>query len=174
MHAGREALWSHLEGALGAVDEQVHRAFSEVFEVHALEDGDHWITEGEPSRLLGIVVDGELDVMVGEQRVGSVALGDVLGEISLFDPGSATATVMARGSAQVAVLGFEDLESIRATYPKETARMVRRLCEAMSGRLRSWNEVALSAIRAGEPPPASRESGGWRGLMRWLGGSDAT
>ena len=174
MNAGKDALWSHLEEALGAEDEGVLRAFSEAFQVQELGDRDHWITEGAPSRLLGIVVSGELEVLTGEQRVGLVSRGEVIGEISLFDPGAATATVMARGPARVAVLGFEELEAIRARYPRETAQMVRTLCQAMSGRLRSWNEMALKSIEQGDSPATSRESGGWRGLMRWLGGGHAS
>ena len=40
--------------------------------------------KGEAATWVGILVDGELDAMVGEKVLGSLKAGDVCGEIALF------------------------------------------------------------------------------------------
>jgi CRP-like cAMP-binding protein len=58
--------------------------------------GTHVIREGEPGDLFYVVVDGELDVIVGGKHVETLGLGDCFGEIALLRDVHRTASVIAR------------------------------------------------------------------------------
>jgi CRP-like cAMP-binding protein len=70
------------------------------------------MTQGQAGREALIVLSGYADVLVGEQRVGHVGTGEVVGELSLLDAEPRSATVVAATDMRLLVLdrgGFAEL-----------------------------------------------------------------
>ncbi|MDX1674387.1 MAG: ATP-binding protein [Longimicrobiales bacterium] len=100
--------------------------------------------EGTPGDGLYVVVDGELEVST-DQGGGSLVLarrgpGEVLGEMSLLEQSSHTATVRAIRPSRVVVLEPEAFQALLAESPEAASRVLRIMAE----RLRS-TEASLMA-----------------------------
>src|SRR5712664_2532234 len=65
--------------------------------------------EGTPSDRLFLVLDGRLDITVESRAVAQAEPGEYFGEVSLFDPGPAGASVVTEQGAVVLQLGRERL-----------------------------------------------------------------
>ena len=98
--------------------------------------------EGNPVTELCIVTDGVVHVrrLAGKREIllNRLGPGDFFGEVNLFDPGTATATVVAMKPTQVAVISHHALRrgsrSTRGRLPRRLAFM-----REMSRRFRMTN-----------------------------------
>lgn len=70
----------------------------------SLPAGRTLIEQGHPNHSFYILLQGEADVLVNGNRVGQMKSGDVFGEISMLDRGSATATVVTTTPVEVLVM----------------------------------------------------------------------
>ena len=57
--------------------------------------GEPVFKEGEPGKIMYVLMEGEADIMVGNIVVEKAKLGALLGELALVDDAKRTATVMA-------------------------------------------------------------------------------
>lgn len=166
-------LWEHIEPIFGSISESARADVLSAFAPTALSEGEIWVGEGEPSATLGIVIRGRLGVSIatpsGPYEVKQLGPGDVVGEVALFDPGAASATVFALEASEVADLRFADLERLRGRHPRIAAHATRELCRRMSQRLRAVNDAAWRDAEAGTAP--DDEGTLWRILTRWFGGN---
>lgn len=62
------------------------------------------ITEGKTNDTFYVLIDGAVDVRVKDQERGRLGPGDVVGEISMFDRGPATATVTTTAPVRALVM----------------------------------------------------------------------
>jgi len=53
-------------------------------------------TEGDPGNMMYAVLEGEVDIMVGDQVVGTIPAGSIVGEMALIDHSPRSATAVAR------------------------------------------------------------------------------
>jgi len=74
-----------------------------------LRGGTVLIEKGRPISTLYIVLDGHVEVDLGDQPI-RLGCGEVLGEISLLDSRPPTATVTAAGDAIVLAIDHKDLQ----------------------------------------------------------------
>ena len=164
----------HLQPLFGKAHPAARADVARAFSRTELDAGEVWVREGELSDTLGLVVRGKLDVSIqtseGQLEVKCLEPGEVVGEIALFDPGPASATVSAREPSELALLSFTDLEELRVKHPRVTSNAVRVLCRKMSERLRSINDSAWRKSAAASGP--SGEGGFWSVLTRWFGGGN--
>ena len=132
------------------------------FVLHTYEAGEALIAEGTTSDALLLVWDGELDVCMstpeGLRDVAQVGEGALLGEISLLDPGPATATVRTKEGCTVLYIDREGLERLWGDYPRVASAFMRALAREVSGRVRSANDYLHTLNEAGRPKakPAAR------------------
>lgn len=165
--------WELLEPVFGSVNDEERAAVTAAFSVATLNPGEPWVRENDPSSALGVVTRGQLSVSVftprGPFEVKRIGPGDVLGEVALFDPGPASATVTALEACEVASLEFVELEGLRERYPRVAATATRELCRRMCNRLRSVNDTSWR-----DKPSSARAKQGsfWSVFQRWFGGSD--
>jgi CRP-like cAMP-binding protein len=115
------------------------------------------IEEGNPVTELCIVTDGVVHVRrrAGKREIllNRLGPGDFFGEINLFDPGTATATVVAMKPTQVAVITHQALLAWFETHPVAGYRVVSAFMREMSRRFRMTNSrLANSAYW--KPGPA--------------------
>ena len=84
-------------------------------------DGDMIINEGEEQNSLFLIVFGNFHVQTDTTGrtvlLGQLKSGDSVGEINIFDPGDASASVVARSLSQVWKIDRSRLEQFLETHP---------------------------------------------------------
>ncbi|MCB1228097.1 MAG: cyclic nucleotide-binding domain-containing protein [Verrucomicrobiales bacterium] len=107
-------------------------------------DGETLIEEGDINEHLYLVLRGKLSVMkaddFGPQQIAEITVTGSLGEVSVFDPGSASATVKAVGEVEVWRISKDNLERLHDVRPKVAYRLVTRICGCLAQRLRDLNQ----------------------------------
>ncbi len=106
----------------------------------SVEAGRVLITQGRPNHTFYILLQGEVEVTVQGQPPRRLGVGDFFGEISMIDPGPATATV--RTTTPVELLVMSHMQFHNAIKSQETIAL--RVMAVMAERLRS-NMVAEQA-----------------------------
>lgn len=138
--------------AAGLDSAQVERLLAalQVFEV---QSGEAVIAEWTKTDALFLVWEGELtastDTPHGEQVVGRVGPGDLLGDVSLLDPGPATATVVADQGCVALRLPRAEFEELRASDPVLASALLRSLLRSLSARVRSATVQLDGLVAAG-------------------------
>lgn len=107
-------------------------------------DGDVIISEGDINEHLYLVLRGKLDVSkigdVGSQHIAEITVTGSLGEMSIFDPGPASATVKAMGDVEVWRITKDNLDRMHDARPKVAYRLVSRICTCLANRIRKLNQ----------------------------------
>ncbi|MBV6501734.1 MAG: cAMP-activated global transcriptional regulator CRP [Prosthecobacter sp.] len=108
------------------------------------EPGDFLIRQGEDNEHLFLVLRGKIEVLQevdGElKQVALLESGDSLGEVSVFDPGPASATVRAVSGAEVWHISKDSLDRLHTASPKVAYRLISRIATCLSHRLRTMND----------------------------------
>ena len=107
-----------------------------IAEERALSPGEVFIHEGEFEHHMYVVVDGEVDVLVGGHTVATLKEGAIVGEMQIIDPAPRSATVQAKGEVLVFKIGREAFEQVMAERP-EISRAINRM---LVRRLRSQTQ----------------------------------
>ena len=101
------------------------------------------IEEGAPVQQLCIVTDGVVHVrriaQKKEMLLTRLGPGGFFGEINLFDPGVATASVYAMKPTQLAVIDHDALRNYFEANPAAGYKVVTAMMREMSRRLRQTN-----------------------------------
>ena len=71
-----------------------------------------------------------------EMLLGRLGVGGFFGEINLFDPGVATASIYAMKPTQVAFVDYESLRDVHGANPAAGYKMVSGMMTEMARRLR--------------------------------------
>jgi len=112
-----------------------------------------------------VVISGKLEVRArqddgSELLLAQIGPGETLGEISLFDPGPATATVTATEFSQLWRIADTDLMHFMEENPGAGNVLLRTLASILSQRVRQMNPRAfgLSTYAVIESPELPQES----------------
>lgn len=108
------------------------------------------IDEGAAQDSLHVILAGKLHIVteVNNERpllLASLGPGDSMGEINLFDPGTASASAIARGSALVWSLSRSELDAFLEADPVIGVSVLRALLGQLSQRIRVMNEKLATA-----------------------------
>lgn len=133
-------------GQLKEDDRDLLSSYGEFFPGHP---GNVIIEEGAMQTELFVVISGELEVRAKqddgtEQLLARVGPGETLGEICLFDPGPATATVRASEFSQLWRIADADLMQFMEDNPGAGNLLLRTLASILSQRLRQTTPKAFS------------------------------
>jgi len=138
--------------AAGLEPQQVDRLL-DVLQVFEVQAGEAVIAEWTNTDALYLVFEGELtattDTPKGEQVVGRVGPGDLLGDVSLLDPGPATASVVADAGCTALRLPRAQFEELRASDPAIASALLRALLRSLADRVRSATVQLDGLIAAG-------------------------
>ena len=132
---------------LGLGDGEV-AALMEALEMEELSAGETLLVAGTPSDALFLVWNGSLEVLLAgtdDEVVARIGPGDVLGEVSLMDPGPASATVRCDTGAVLLVLTRERLEELWEEHPRVASRLLTHLARTLAERIR---KTMIKANRA--------------------------
>ena len=114
-----------------------------------LTEGDVLIEEGVEQGSLFLIIFGSFHVQTNTtgQNVllGSLKSGDGVGEINIFDPGKASASVVSRSVSQVWKIERPQLEQYLETHPNAATRVMVSVATQLSKRLRKTNEKVAMA-----------------------------
>jgi|GEM_PF-3731290 len=91
-----------------------------------LAPAQQFITQGALENDMFVIVDGEVEVRVGDRPAAVLGAGTVVGEMQLLDPGPRSADVVARTEAVVLRIGKEHFDELSEDQP-EIARAMNRM-----------------------------------------------
>lgn len=116
------------------------------------DPGQVIIQEGNPQDSLFMVVSGMLHVQTASTGrtifLNKLRTGDCIGEMSIFDPGAASATVEAMEFSNIWSISRQSLEKFLETHPAAAAKLVIAIATQLSKRLRKTNEKVAVAQEA--------------------------
>ena len=105
--------------------------------------------QGQPSRQLGLLVEGTATLSRGGQPLTVLGPGDIVGEAAVLGPGPEWATVATRTPTRLLVAGVGDRRGLQ-----DHPALVRQL----AGRLRDRLRDALTPPRAARPAAVDRRA----------------
>lgn len=133
-----------------------------VLERQEVYAGEALIDEGTATDALFLVWDGELDVAVetpdGPRDIGQVGRGAFLGEVSLLDPGPATATVTSKQGCVALRLDRDRFDRLCTDRPELAAALVDELSRVLSARIDAAR-ARLGMIEGDGTTPAASSAG---------------
>jgi GNAT superfamily N-acetyltransferase/uncharacterized protein YneF (UPF0154 family) len=106
-----------------------------------IPDGEVVLRAGEKGDNFYMVKGGSVDIYTaaGGVRLGTVAEGDFLGEISLVSGESYTATAVANGNVQLVSLNRRDFEKLIQRHPRIGLQVMRNIAISVGEKLRQLN-----------------------------------
>jgi len=149
-------------GHLKQDDRELLSSYGEFFPGHP---GNIIIEEGSMQTEVFVVISGKLEVRARQEDGSEILLaqvgpGETLGEISLFDPGPAAATVTAVEFSQLWRIADADLIHFMEENPGAGNVLLRTLASILAQRLRQMNPRAfgLSTYAVVDSPELEVES----------------
>jgi CRP/FNR family cyclic AMP-dependent transcriptional regulator len=147
-------------GHLKEDDRDLLSSYGEFFPGHP---GNVIIEEGKMQTEVFVVISGKLEVHAKQEDGSDILLaqvgpGETLGEISLFDPGPAAATVTAVEFSQLWRIADDDLMDFMKENPGAGNVLLRTLASILAQRLRQMNPKAFglstyAVVDSPELPP---------------------
>ncbi len=151
-------------GHLKDDDRELLSSYGEFFPGHP---GITIIEEGEQQTEVFVVISGKLQVHAMQadgvaRLLAEVGPGETLGEISLFTPGPATATVIATEFSQLWRIADADLIQFMTDNPGAGNVLLRTLATILAQRLRQvdpqfYGLGAYGVVETADLPPAPEE-----------------
>ena len=106
--------------------------------------GDTIISEGEEGQSAFLIIEGSVEVLVGEssnaKAIAELLSGEVFGEMRLLEPGPRSATVKALKYTKCVVTSYDDFMSLFKENPEQAMEIMKTLVR----RLRQMNQMMVS------------------------------
>ena len=122
-------------------DRQIISSFGDFLPVHP---GSNLIEQGEDQDALYFVLSGVLHANTltdgRKTLLGRIGPGDLLGEVNIFDPSKASASVEAVEFSQVWKIGRQMFDEMINTEPAVASKVLVSIATQLSKRLRETNE----------------------------------
>lgn len=120
-------------------DEEL-RAFCNLLVDRLVAPKERIIEEGTPVKFFSIVADGIVHIRrmanKREMLLGRLGPGGFFGEINLFDPGTATASIYAMKPTRLAIVDYETFRNHMEANPATGYKIVSSMMTEMARRLR--------------------------------------
>lgn len=135
-----------------SLDDEVRELLRSAMGEVSLRRGETLFSEGDPGDRLYLVVDGKVKLghRASDGRENLLAVlgpGELLGELTLFDPGPRTATAIAVGPTRLAELRHDEFVALIDSRPELAKHMLR----ALAIRLRRTNEALADLVFSDVP-----------------------
>lgn len=148
-------------------DQQLPAQVLDLWLPRVLEAGEVLWEQGAEASELGVLLAGELAVRVGNEEVGRIAAGEMVGETSAFlHQEVRTGTVVASTAAELALIGRPQLRVLRAAYPELYDTLLRRALREMALRLAETDSQISARTRGDREAPTAEEPVPWSRLSR--------
>jgi len=135
-------------GILAFMDDEAREQFATYGTVVTTAPGDVLIREGDANLNLYIVLRGTFNISTMTTghavHLDAVGAGDCLGEVAVFQPGVASATVTSADVGQLWFIDVEHLQQFLLDYPHAGCAAVLGINTILSRRLKRANGVIRS------------------------------
>ncbi|MES2307765.1 MAG: cyclic nucleotide-binding domain-containing protein [Verrucomicrobiota bacterium] len=142
------------EGILASMEEEWLMTLSNYGEAQTFQPYEILIQQGEMNDRLFIILDGMLEVFLkpdeSEIKLAEITRGECFGEISIFEPAPASATVRGVTLGHVWSMNVDLLQQFMDHHPLEGCTLLLGVNQQLSRRLRTVNET----IRKHRLPPS--------------------
>jgi trk system potassium uptake protein len=101
-------------------------------DVIELPAGKHLLDEGRLPHEFFVILDGEVEVMHGAERLALLGRGDFFGEIALIEHGRRTASVVTASPTTLAVMSPTAFDAMRREMPQVAGRIDGAIRERMA------------------------------------------
>lgn len=170
---GNTGFLAELRRLYPGLDQELLHTLSTEFEQVEVAGGHVLMHEGDTSDALYILMNGRLGATRrsadGGERIGEIARGEMIGEMSLLGGGRRTATVTALRDSRLLRVSNQAFLTLMQRHPSVTRQFIQLLMRRLSGAERK-DEHALSTL-AIVPLGVNPASGDFiRGLAAALGG----
>ena len=118
----------------------------------SLKDQGYLYRVGEPGDSLAVVLSGHMEVIFQNENQEDVLLrelkpGDMVGEMACIDPAPRSATVRAKGDAEVLEMSRTMLNSIQRSSPQVSSAVIGGITGLVCNRIRSTNESVVRCVK---------------------------
>jgi CRP-like cAMP-binding protein len=131
------------KGIVSGLADEDRALLSNYGEFLPLQPGQSVIIEGNEQDALFYVISGVLHVHTDTANrrvlIGRIEAGESFGEVNLFDPGVASASVTAQEFTQIWKATRTEIDAFISAYPEAGARLMSGIITVMSRRLRAMN-----------------------------------
>lgn len=126
-------------------------AFAQLLDVRDVKSGTKIVEEGTLVNRLSIVCDGTVHVrrlaQSREMLLCRLGVGAFFGEINLFDPGTATASIYAmKTPTRIAEVEYEKLRAFMSENPATGYKIVSAMMTEMASRLRQTSARLVNTV----------------------------
>ena len=135
-------------GILSFMDDESRETFASYGSLLSTTAGQVIIREGEPNLLLYIILSGSFNISTQatnrDVHLDVVGPGDCLGEVAVFQPGVASATVISTEAGRLWCIDVEHLQQFLLEWPHPGCAAVLGINTILSRRLKRANAVLRS------------------------------
>jgi len=110
---------------------RLDRLFADAKVIDHFQAGDTVFAEGSVGNYMYVVVDGTVDIFVGDKLIDISGPGDLLGEMALIDSNPRSATAVARTESRCARVGENEFLSMVVDTPFFALHVMRVLVQRM-------------------------------------------
>ncbi|MEM1157376.1 MAG: cyclic nucleotide-binding domain-containing protein [Verrucomicrobiota bacterium] len=136
-------------GILGYLNDDDLEALKYHGEFGEYGEGEIIVEEGVRQYNLFIIVSGQCEIVLGgggsEMVVGEIGPGSCIGEVSILEPGDATATVRVKGTAVLWKLDVEQLQAFFEKLPVAAGQLMLGIAQLLCQRLRTANQTIMQS-----------------------------
>jgi CRP/FNR family cyclic AMP-dependent transcriptional regulator len=109
--------------------------FRDLPEVKSFEKGDYVFRKGEPGNAMYMVIEGEIDLVVGREVVETAEPGSFIGEMALIDDAPRSASARAKSECRVFPIDNSRFQAL----VQQTPSFALDVMKALALRLRRTN-----------------------------------
>ncbi len=93
--------------------------------------GEMIFQEGEPGKIMYVILEGEVDIRVGDQSIYMAKQGEIFGEMALIDSKPRSATAVASIPCRLAPVDENRFLYLIQQFPQFSLQMMRMLTERL-------------------------------------------
>ena len=123
-------------------------------EVVAVASGKYIFRKGEAAKVMYLIIEGEVELMLGNTVVETAGEGSFIGEMALIEDEPRSASARARGDCRV----FPINEARFQLLVKETPFFALQLMKILARRLRNMDARASAAPKARKAKKAKKKT----------------
>ena len=120
----RHGLLGSIDFFSGCTDRQLHD-IAALAEERSLPAGAELCRQGEAETEVFLVLDGQAEVTIDGEPVGSTHVGEIVGELAMLETGRRAATVKVTHPMRVLVLDPREIDSVLSADPSSAKRLSR-------------------------------------------------